>query len=126
MPKGKGTYGTKKGRPPKKKKGKKKKQIMSLKYVIIGTDEVENIDFSQILQDSPRTLRISDNGEYVIVKFEGDTHSFLNGKTQYTEEEMLEIVDDESGIWFVDEFEENTWKDNARKVVGKLNPFSWF
>ena len=99
---------------------------MSLKYVIIGTDEVENIDFSQILQDSPRTLRISDNGEYVIVKFEGDTPSFLNGKTQYTEEEMLEIVDDESGIWFVDEFEENTWKDNARTVLSRLNPFNWF
>ena len=26
MPKGKGTYGTKKGRPPKKKKGKGKKK----------------------------------------------------------------------------------------------------
>ena len=99
---------------------------MAVKYVIISTDEVHNIDFSQVMQDSVRTLRLSEDGEYTFVKFEGDTPSFLEGKTQYTEEEILEIVDDESGIWFVDEFEENTWKDNARKVVGKLNPFSWF
>ena len=29
MPAGKGTYGSKRGRPPKKKKGKKRKQIMA-------------------------------------------------------------------------------------------------
>ena len=102
------------------------KEIMAAKYVIIGTDEVENIDFSQVMQDSVRTLRLSEDGEYTFVKFKGDTPSFLDGKTQYTEEEILAILDDQSGIWFISEAEENTWKDNARTVLSRLNPFSWF
>ena len=97
-----------------------------VKYVIIGTDEVENVDFSQIMQDSVRTLRLSEDGEYTIVKFKGDTPSFLEGKTQYTPEEMITILDDQNGIWFISEDEENTWKDNARIVLSKLNPFNWF
>ena len=61
----------------------------NLKYVILPTDEVQNIDFNNVLQDSIKTLRISEDGEYTFVKFEGDTPSFLNGKTQYTHTEML-------------------------------------
>ena len=67
---------------------------MSTKYVIIGTDEVENIDFNQVMQTSVRTLRVSENGEYTFVKFQGDTPSFLNGKTQYTNDEIITILDD--------------------------------
>ena len=54
------------------------------KYVIIETSEVENIDFNQVLEDSPKTLRLSEDGEYTFVKFKGDTPNFLDGKTQYT------------------------------------------
>ena len=99
---------------------------MSIKYVIIGTDEVENVDFNKVNETSVRTLRISEDGEYTFVKFRGDTPSFLEGKTQYTHEEILAILDDEDGIWYISEAEENTWKDNARIVLSKLNPFNWF
>jgi hypothetical protein len=99
---------------------------MSAKYVIIGTDEVENIDFSQVTQDSVRTLRISEDGNFTFVKFKGETPSFLEGKTQYTHAEIIAILSDENGVWFISEAEENTWKDNARTVLSKLNPFNWF
>tara|TARA_R110002020_G_scaffold307633_1_gene523437 strand:- start:302 stop:601 length:300 start_codon:yes stop_codon:yes gene_type:complete len=99
---------------------------METKYVIIGTNEVENVDFNQVMQDSVRTLRLSEDGEYTFVKFKGDTPSFLDGKTQYTKEEIITILDDPSGIWFISEAEENTWRDNARTVLSKLNPFNWF
>ena len=99
---------------------------MSLKYVIIGTDEVENVDFNKVNETSVRTLRISEDGEYTFVKFRGDTPSFLEGKTQYTHEEIIAILDDEDGIWYISEAEENTWKDNARIVLSRLNPFNWF
>ena len=99
---------------------------MSIKYVIIGTDEVENVDFNKVNETSVRTLRISEDGEYTFVKFRGDTPSFLEGKTQYTHEEIIAILDDEDGIWYISEAEENTWKDNARIVLSKLNPFNWF
>jgi len=97
-----------------------------MKYVIIGTDEVENIDFSQVLQTSVRTLRLSEDGNFTFVKFKGDTPSFLEGKTQYTHAEITTILEDENGVWFISEAEENTWKDEARKVLSKLNPFNWF
>ena len=97
-----------------------------IKYVIIGTDEVENVDFNKVNETSVRTLRISEDGEYTFVKFRGDTPSFLEGKTQYTHEEIIAILDDEDGIWYISEAEENTWKDNARIVLSKLNPFNWF
>ena len=97
-----------------------------MKYVIIGTDEVENIDFSQVSQTSVRTLRLSEDGNFTFVKFKGDTPSFLEGKMQYTHTEIMNILEDENGIWFISEAEENTWKDEARKVLSKLNPFNWF
>jgi len=99
---------------------------MSVKYVIIGTDEVENVDFSQVSQDSAKTLRVSEDGNFTFLKFKGDTPSFLEGKTQYTAEEFITILDDTSGIWFISEAEENTWQDDARVVLSKLNPFNWF
>ena len=96
------------------------------KYVIIPLAEVEDVDFNQVMEDSARTLRLSEEGNYTFVKFEGDTPSFLEGKTQYTNEEIISVLDDVNGIWFISEAEENTWKDNARTVLSKLNPFSWF
>ena len=67
-----------------------------VKYVIIGTDEVENVDFSQVMQDSVRSLRLSEDGEYTFVKFKGDTPSFLDGKTILNKTEMFtELKKDE-------------------------------
>tara|TARA_R100000234_G_C4992103_1_gene176072 strand:- start:45 stop:272 length:228 start_codon:yes stop_codon:yes gene_type:complete len=59
------------------------------KYVIMTKDEVASIDFSQVLQTSVDTLRYNNDGTKTFVKFEGDTPSFLDGKTQYTNEEIL-------------------------------------
>jgi hypothetical protein len=62
------------------------------KYVIINSSEVSSVDFSQVLQSSADTLRYSIDGTKAFVKFEGDTPSFLAGKTQYTHSEMLAIL----------------------------------
>tara|TARA_R100000664_G_scaffold240_1_gene672 strand:+ start:2268 stop:2495 length:228 start_codon:yes stop_codon:yes gene_type:complete len=59
------------------------------KYVIITASEVSSVDFSQILETSASTLRYNNAGTKTFVKFEGDTPSFLSGKTQYTHSEML-------------------------------------
>ena len=101
------------------------------KYVIITIEDVEDIDFDQVLQSNPRTLRFSEDGEYTFVKFEGDTPSFLEGKTQYTHSEFLEILNDTDGIWCVEEDEENAIMARLRDVVNniswdKYNPFNWF
>ena len=96
------------------------------KYVILPLSEVDTIDFNKVIETSINTLRHSTDDEYTFVKFEGETPSFLEGKTQYTHAEIMAILSDESGVWFISEAEENTWKDEARKVLSKLNPFNWF
>ena len=66
---------------------------MSRKYVIINADEVDSVDFDQVDETSPDTVRFSTDGSLTFVKFDTDTTpSFLVGKTQYTHSEILAIL----------------------------------
>ena len=66
--------------------------MMSRNYVIIDASEVSSVDFDQVLETSAETLRYNVAGTKTFVKFEGDTPSFLAGKTQYTHAEILAIL----------------------------------
>jgi len=59
------------------------------KYIIITNAEVASVDFSQVLETSANTLRYNNAGTKTFVKFDGNIPSFLNGKTQYTHDEIL-------------------------------------
>ena len=61
-------------------------------YVIIDASEVSSVDFNQVLETSAETLRYNLAGTQTFVKFEGDTPSFLEGKTTYTHSEILTIL----------------------------------
>lgn len=61
-------------------------------YVIIDASEVGNVNFDQVLETTADTLRYSVDGTKTFVKFEGDTPSFLEGKTANTHSEMLNIL----------------------------------
>ena len=61
-------------------------------YVIIDASEVSSVDFNQVLETSADTLRYNLAGTQTFVKFEGDTPSFLEGKTANTRSEMLTIL----------------------------------
>lgn len=62
------------------------------KYVIIDSDEVSSVDFSQVFETSADTLRFSLDESQTFVKFEGSTPDFLVGKTQYTYSQILTIL----------------------------------
>jgi len=62
------------------------------KYVIIDASEVSSVDFNQVLETSADTLRYNLAGTQTFVKFVGDTPSFLEGKTTYTNAEILTIL----------------------------------
>ena len=62
------------------------------KYVIINTSETGSIDFSQVNETSANTLRYNLSGSQTVVKFDGDTPSFLSGKTSYTHSEILTVL----------------------------------
>ena len=65
---------------------------MAEKYVIINASEVSLIDFSQVMETSADTLRYSLDESQTFVKFDGDTPSFLSGKTSYTHSEILTVL----------------------------------
>lgn len=67
---------------------------MNKKYVIINSDDVSSVDFSQVFETSAQTLRynVDPAGTKTFVKFEGSTPDFLEGKTQYTHSEILTIL----------------------------------
>ena len=69
------------------------------KYVIINKNEVEGIDFNQVLETSKETLRYKIDGSQTFVKFRGDTPSFLEGKTTYTKDEMLALLNNSNNGW---------------------------
>ena len=62
-----------------------------MKYVIVPTSELSSVDFSQVIE-SESSLRYSIDSSKFIVKYEGSQPSFLSGKTEYTQSEMLTIV----------------------------------
>jgi hypothetical protein len=59
------------------------------KYVIITASEVSSVDFSKVLETSANTLRYNNDNSKTFVKYEGNQPSFLDGKTEYTHDEML-------------------------------------
>ena len=65
---------------------------MSRNYVIIDASEVSSVDFDEVLETSADTLRYNIAGTQTFVKFEGDTPSFIEGKTANTHSEMLAIL----------------------------------
>ena len=74
---------------------------MAEKYVIINTSEVSSVDFLQVIGTSADTLRYSLDNSKTFVKLDGNTPSFLNGKTSYTHSEMITVLD--GSDWYEEE-----------------------
>ena len=80
---------------------------MSKKYVIINNTDVSSVDFSQVQETSADTLRWNTDKTKTFVKFEGDTPSFLTDKQQYNNAEILAILDDINGEWYIEDTSSN-------------------
>lgn len=66
------------------------------KYVIIPTSEINNVDFTRVLETAPNTCRYSVDGTKTFIKYDGNQPSSVSnivGKSQeYTHEEILTIL----------------------------------
>ena len=64
---------------------------MSRTYVILGPDDVDDINFSEVFETAENTLRWNNDDSKTFVKFNSSdsTPSFLSGKTQYTHAQIL-------------------------------------
>tara|TARA_R110002072_G_scaffold121850_1_gene256055 strand:+ start:9652 stop:9882 length:231 start_codon:yes stop_codon:yes gene_type:complete len=76
---------------------------MEIKYLIYEKSQVDQINFEKIIETNLETLRSSNNNEKVIVKFVGETPSFLEGLNQYTHSEIIEILYDPENGWITNE-----------------------
>lgn len=65
---------------------------MSRNYVILDASEVSSVEFDQVLETSPETLRFSVDGTKTFVKFEGSVPAFLAGKPVLSHAEILEVL----------------------------------
>lgn len=67
-----------------------------LSYMIILASEVDQVDFSQVFETSPETIRISVDGKYTFFKYEGETPSSIEALTykdgEYKHYEILNIL----------------------------------
>lgn len=63
------------------------------KYVIINTSDLSAVDFNQVLEADETKLRYSIDGTKTFVKYEGEQPSSLIGKTEYTNSEILTILE---------------------------------
>lgn len=65
-------------------------------FLIVAVSEIDKLDFSQILQTSPDTLRRSLDGALAIIKWEGDSPDFLQNlataQGPYDYAEIAEIL----------------------------------
>ncbi len=69
------------------------------KYVIIDKEDVDDINFSYVLENGKDSLVYNIDGTKTFVKFIGDTPSFLEGKATLTNEEILTILNNPSNGW---------------------------
>jgi hypothetical protein len=65
---------------------------MNKTYTIINSSDVSSVDFSQVFETSADTIRYNLAGTQTFLKFEGSAPDFLEGKTQHTHSEILEIL----------------------------------
>ena len=76
---------------------------MARKYVIITSEDVSSVDFSKVQETSADTLRWNKDNTKTFVKYEGYKPTCLHNKTAYTYEEILAILDDINGEWYIED-----------------------
>lgn len=62
------------------------------KYVIININDLSNVDYTLVEQNSLETTRKSLDDSLALISFYGNTPSFLEGITQYDKDEIKSIV----------------------------------
>jgi|TARA_B110000444_G_scaffold257743_1_gene296891 hypothetical protein len=80
--------------------------MITSKYVILETSDItsedSNVDFTKLNNTRADMLRKNVDGTKAIVKYNGNKPGFLYGKTAYSHREILKIVNDPDGEWWVE------------------------
>lgn len=75
------------------------------RYVVFNRTELDSIDFTQVLETSPETLRSSIDNEKSFVKYEGEMpqclHALTTASQPYTHDEIISILN--TSEWTIDD-----------------------
>ena len=63
-----------------------------MNYTILNTDKLSSVNFNEVQETSGNTLRYNNAKTEFLLKFEGETPSFLEGKTLYDYNGIMEIL----------------------------------
>ena len=79
---------------------------MSRNYLIIQSSELDNVDFSQVLETSADTVRKSIDTTKTFIKWDGDTtpacvSSLTNTEGPYTKDQITTILN--TDVWTSEE-----------------------
>jgi hypothetical protein len=78
-------------------------------FAIFSLTEIEKIEFSQVLETSAETLRVSTDGTKSFVKWDGEPPEFVETletlEGLYTYSEMLEILSGEEWVSVLEDME---------------------
>ena len=79
---------------------------MSRNYLIIQSSELDNVDFSQVLETSASTVRKSIDTTKTFIKWDGDTtpacvSSLTNTEGPYTKDQITTILN--TDVWTSEE-----------------------
>tara|TARA_R100001082_G_C4334828_1_gene147340 strand:- start:804 stop:1022 length:219 start_codon:yes stop_codon:yes gene_type:complete len=63
-----------------------------MNYTILNTEELDSVNFDEVLETSTNTIRYNNANTEFLLKFEGNTPGFLEGKTLYDYNGIMEIL----------------------------------
>tara|TARA_R100001163_G_scaffold52609_1_gene39943 strand:- start:204 stop:422 length:219 start_codon:yes stop_codon:yes gene_type:complete len=63
-----------------------------MNYTILNKEELDSVNFDEVLETSTNTIRYNNANTEFLLKFEGNTPSFLEGKTLYDYDGIMEIL----------------------------------
>lgn len=63
-----------------------------MNYTILNTEELDSVNFDEVLETSVDTIRYNNANTEFLLKFKGDTPRFLEGKTLYDYDGIMEIL----------------------------------
>ena len=70
-------------------------------YAIVPLADVDSNMISEVYQESLSSLRLSSGGDKAIVSWRGSTPSSVSSYTSYSHSQILDIVNDKQGEWYI-------------------------
>ena len=71
-----------------------------MNYIIVPSEGLDYVNFSQVYQTNPESLRFSLDRKHFLLKYEGDQPEFIYsitkdavGLSEYNHQQILEILD---------------------------------